>query len=114
MTKTTTYTSTELSPERNAAFEEGVLRARSAVATHGLLIAGAWRSRRGGRGGTHIEHNPADTREKLGEFAVASAADVNDAVEAARAAQREGSRRPVEARLAVLGRAGGPPGGRGR
>jgi 1-pyrroline-5-carboxylate dehydrogenase len=100
----TTYTSTELSPDRNDAFEEGVKRARSRIGSHELLIDGR---NRPGRGGTFVERNPADQREELGGFAAASSADVADATGAARGAQRGWSRLPVEERVEILLRAAG-------
>jgi len=99
----TTYTSTQLSPGLDAAFEEGVAWARRSVASHALLIGG---ERRRGRGGVFVERNPADRDEELGTFAAASADDVTDAVAAARAAQPAWQRTPVEERIALLERVG--------
>ena len=99
----TTYTSTDLSPERDAAFEAGLERARAAIGEHALVIGG---ERRPGRAGVLVQRNPADTREELGAFAAASAEDVADAVAAARAAQPAWERTPVGERIAILARAG--------
>jgi hypothetical protein len=68
MATRTTYTSTELSPDRNAAFEAGVTRARARIGSHDLLVGGEHRP---GRGGTIVERNPADQREELEAFAAA-------------------------------------------
>ena len=103
MTTQTTYTSTELDAERDAAFEAGLQRARAAVGTHDLLIGGETRP---GGAGTLVQHNPADVREELGAFAAASAADVDAAIAAARKTQPAWKQVPVEERIALLERAG--------
>jgi hypothetical protein len=68
MTTQTTYTSTQLSPEADAVFEQGLARARSGFGEHRLLIGEAWRT---GRDGTFEERNPARVHEVLGTFASA-------------------------------------------
>lgn len=98
-----TYTSTALSPDRDAAFDDGLRRARAAVSEHGLLIGGAVRA---GGAGTIVQRNPADEREELGAFAAASEADVAAALAAARSAQPAWERTPVVERIATLERAG--------
>ncbi|HET8834326.1 MAG TPA: aldehyde dehydrogenase family protein, partial [Gemmatimonadales bacterium] len=58
------------------------------------------------RGGEPIEdRSPIDTRLVLGRFARATVEDVDRAVAAARAAQRDWGRRPWPERLAILRRA---------
>jgi 1-pyrroline-5-carboxylate dehydrogenase len=99
MAMQTTYTSTQLSPEADAVFEQGLARARSGFGEHRLLIGEAWRT---GRDGTFEERNPARVDEVLGSFASASTSDVEDAVAAARAAQRDWSRRSLAERIAMM------------
>lgn len=53
---------------------------------YGALIGGAWRAEGAARFETR---NPAAPRETVGDYAVSTAADIADAVAAARAAQRE-------------------------
>ncbi len=99
----TTYTSAALSPQRDAAFEEGLVRARAAVGEHGLLVGGETRA---GGAGAIVQRNPADEREELGTFASASPSDVDAAIEAARAAQPAWARATVDERIALLERTG--------
>ena len=98
-----TYTSTQLAPEQDAAFEAGVEWARRHRPEGRILVGGEWRP---GRGGAFVERNPADRREELGAFTAASADDVGDAVAAARAAQREWARTGLEQRAELLERTG--------
>jgi 1-pyrroline-5-carboxylate dehydrogenase len=95
-----TYTSTALGDDtQNAAFERAVSQARSSVGEQLLLING---ERRAGRGGSFELHNPADQDELLGTFAVASQADVTDAVHAARAAAQAWRATPYAHRARML------------
>lgn len=95
----TTYTSTELSPAANESFELGLAKVRARFGEHQLLIGGDWRR---GADGTFDERNPARLSEIIGRFAAASALDVQDAVDAARAAQRDWARKRVDERIAIL------------
>ena len=99
MSVQTTYTSTELAPEADAAFEAGIAAVRGSAREHHLLIGDAWRP---GGAPPFKEHNPAGPGEVLGTFASASAADVADAVATARGAQRSWAARTFEARIAIL------------
>lgn len=68
----------------------------------GNWIGGQWR-----KGAAHFENrNPSDTRECLSVHALASAADVQDAVDAARDAQRAWARATPQQRADVLFAAG--------
>lgn len=100
---TTTYTSTSLSPELDAAFEAGVAWARRSAGEHTLLVGGEHRP---GGAGVLVQRNPANHDEELGTFAAASADDVADAVAAARAAQPGWERTPVAERIDLLERVG--------
>jgi 1-pyrroline-5-carboxylate dehydrogenase len=102
MTTATTYTSSELPPERSAAFDAALAAVRGRPGRHRLWIGGEWRD---GRGAEFMEHNPAALREPLHTFAGASREDVDDAVAAARASQPAWERTPVDGRVAVLARA---------
>jgi 1-pyrroline-5-carboxylate dehydrogenase len=95
-----TYTATELSPDADRSFERGLTEARADVREHRLLIGDGWRP---GEDGTFDEHNPARLDEVLGTFAAASWRDIDAAVTAARAAQRDWARRPAGERIAILG-----------
>src|SRR5436305_12420914 len=99
-----TYISTSLpSDEQNAAFDAAVAEVRSKVGSHPLVIGGARRD----AAVTFTVQNPADRSETLGTFADASAADVADAVAAARAAFPAWSATPHEERARILQRAAG-------
>src|SRR5689334_4763746 len=96
-----TYISTSLpSDEQNAAFDAAVAEVRGQIGSHPLVIGG---ERRAG-GATFTVQNPADRDESLGTFADASAADVADAVAAARAAFPSWSATPYEERARILQR----------
>src|SRR5947208_7013640 len=97
-----TYTATQLSPEDDAVFEDGLERVRASLGEHRLLIGDAWSP---GAAGVFEERNPARIGEVLGVFAEASAEDVERAVAAARAAQRAWARVAVAERIEVLERA---------
>jgi len=99
MATQTTYTSTELAPEVDARFEQGLDAIRRAAREHRLLIGETWCP---GGDGTFEERNPARLSETLGTFAAASAHDVGRAVAAARTAQRDWARRPAAARIDLL------------
>ena len=99
MSTQVTYTSSELSPEQDRRFEEGLAALRPAE--HGHLIGG---ERRGGAA-TLEERNPAAHDERLGRFADGDERDVDDAVRAARAAQRRWSATPAGERIATFARA---------
>jgi len=98
----TTYTSTELTPEADAAFDAGVSAVRATAGERRLLIGDA---RRAGGDRAFEERNPARPDEVLAEIASASAADVDDAVRAARAAQRSWVATTVDQRIELLERA---------
>lgn len=99
MSTTIDYTTTELSSEANALFEQGLAKVRAEIGRHRLLIGGEWRE---GGDGTFEERNPAALDEVLGTFATASADDVAAAVAAAREAQPAWARTPVGERAAIL------------
>jgi len=65
---------------------------------YGALIGGAWRAEGAARFGTR---NPAAPRETVGDYAASTAADIADAVAAARAAQREWRRVPAAERIRI-------------
>lgn len=67
-------------------------------AEQSLYIAGEWQS--GQRTVANI--NPSDISENLGDFAQASQAQVQQAIDAANAAQPEWEKTPLERKLAVL------------
>ena len=67
-------------------------------AEQSLYIAGEWQS--GQRTVANI--NPSDISENLGDFAQASQAQVQQAIDAANAAQPEWEKTPMERKLAVL------------
>jgi len=88
----------EVHQEYEAALER--VRARLGR-THPLLIGGKRRESRR----TFPDINPADTRQTLGQFALAGSQDVADAVAAARAAYEEWGRMRWEDRVALIRRA---------
>jgi 1-pyrroline-5-carboxylate dehydrogenase len=102
MSAQTTYTSTELAPERSAAFDAALAELRTHPRQYRLWIDGEWRE---GSAGEFVQHNPAAVHESLGAFAAASPGDVDDAVAAARAVQPAWERTPVGDRIAILARA---------
>jgi 1-pyrroline-5-carboxylate dehydrogenase len=101
-TQPTTYTSLELSPEASATFESGVAKVRADRGHHHLFINGQWRS---GTEDRFEERNPAHLNEVLGSFAMATAADVEAAVSAARSAFDGWRRVTTGERIAMMARA---------
>ncbi|MBA5763214.1 aldehyde dehydrogenase family protein [Vibrio sp. 404] len=67
-------------------------------AEHSLYIAGEWQSGIS----TVANINPSDITEKLGDFAQASEAQVQQAISAAKQAQPEWEKTPIERKQAVL------------
>jgi 1-pyrroline-5-carboxylate dehydrogenase len=88
--------------ELHAGFEHGLVEARSRLgARHGSLVAGEERYGEG----RYETVSPGDADVRIGQFAVASRGDVDDAVAAARTAQREWGALAWQERAAVLDRA---------
>src|SRR3954465_10143914 len=105
MSPTTKVTYISLSaddPALDAAFEKAIADVRGALGRNEPLhIAGTTRA-----GATPIEsRSPTDTRVVVARVATATAADVNDAVAAARAAFPRWSATPWQERAAILDRA---------
>ncbi|HEX9032564.1 MAG TPA: aldehyde dehydrogenase family protein [Streptosporangiaceae bacterium] len=98
----TTYTSTQLGPEGDALFESGLAAVRAQAGEHRLLIGGQWRE---GSAGRFEARNPARLTEVTGSYALASDADVADAVAHARRAQQSWRVVPVSERIEILARA---------
>ena len=98
-----TYTSTpEQIESMHAAFDRALEDMMGDMGkTHPLLINGEERA----GAGTFEVRAPADHDIVIGRFAVGAAADVNDAVAAARAAFPAWSHRPWQERVAILRRA---------
>jgi len=89
--------------ELHAQFEAALASARSSVGGHYRnYIDGAWRD---GDGSFDVR-SPIDTDVVLGTFARGTAADVDDAVAAARRAQPAWAARPWRERVAIVKRAG--------
>ncbi|MBI4242430.1 MAG: aldehyde dehydrogenase family protein, partial [Candidatus Rokubacteria bacterium] len=83
-------------------YEAGLARVRAGLGqTHPLLIGGKRRE----TPRTFPDVNPADTRQVLGHFSLASIQDVNDAVAAAQAAYGEWSRLRWQERVALIRKA---------
>jgi 1-pyrroline-5-carboxylate dehydrogenase len=88
--------------ELHAGFEEAVARVRAGLGgSYQNFVAGAWRD---GEGAFEVR-SPIDRDLLLGSFATGTAADVDDAVAAARAAQPAWAATPWRERLAILRRA---------
>ncbi len=88
--------------ELHSGFEAAVTRLRAGLgAHHRNLVNGAWRD----GDGTFEVRTPIDTDIVLGTFAKGTAADVDEAVAAARAAQPAWAKLPWPERLAILRRA---------
>ncbi|HEX6105306.1 MAG TPA: aldehyde dehydrogenase family protein, partial [Gemmatimonadales bacterium] len=90
--------------------EEFHRRFDAALADTRTVIGGRYLCRIGGEavetGGEPLEdRSPIDTSIRLGRFATAGPAEVDRAVEAARAAQRDWARRPWRERVEPLRRA---------
>jgi 1-pyrroline-5-carboxylate dehydrogenase len=86
----------------DAEFERGLEVASSWLGErHALLVAGE--SRPGGS--SYRTASPIDTSRSIGEFAVASQEDVDEAVRAARGAARSWAAAPWQERAAILDRA---------
>jgi 1-pyrroline-5-carboxylate dehydrogenase len=91
-------------PEIDAGFEAAIAAARSALGqTYPARVAGEDRP----GDGVIESRNPADTRQVVARVASATAADLRDAVAAARAASPAWSARPWEERAALVEKAGG-------
>jgi len=87
----------------HAQFETALAAARGTLGgLHRNYVDGAWRD----GAGTFEVHSPIDTDIVLGTFAKGTAADVDDAVAAARRAQPAWSARPWRERVAIVKRAG--------
>jgi 1-pyrroline-5-carboxylate dehydrogenase len=90
-------------PEIDAGFQSAIAAARAALGrTHPARVAGQDRSGEG----VIESRNPADARQVVARVASAGAADLRDAVAAARAAYPAWSGRPWEERVAIVERAG--------
>ena len=86
----------------HAQFEAGLVSARQTLGGyHRNYVAGAWRD----GGGTFEVRSPIDSEVLLGTFATGTVADIDDAVQAARAAQPAWAATPWTERLAILRRA---------
>src|SRR6266478_2624622 len=89
-------------PEVNAAFDAAIAKVTGELGrSYPLHIGGQTRI----TAQTSDSLNPADTRVVVGRVASGTAADVNDAVAAARAAFPAWSRVPYAERARILGRA---------
>jgi 1-pyrroline-5-carboxylate dehydrogenase len=89
--------------ELHSRFETGLAGARAALgASHQNYVDGAWRD----GDGTFEVRSPIDTDIVLGTFARGTAADVDDAVAAARRAQPAWAATPWRERVAIVKRAG--------
>jgi 1-pyrroline-5-carboxylate dehydrogenase len=90
-------------PELHAQFDAAMQRVKVGLgATHALYINGE--DRRTPR--TFPKLNPADQQQLLGQFASGTAADVDDAIRAARRAFETWKRTPVAERLCLLRKVG--------
>ncbi len=98
-----TYASlSALGEEVHREYEAALERLRAGLGqAHPLLIGGT--RRKGER--TFPDVNPSDTRQTLGHFSLATARDVNDAVEAARVAYDKWGRMPWQDRVALIRKA---------
>jgi 1-pyrroline-5-carboxylate dehydrogenase len=86
----------------HAQFEAGLTAAKASLGGyHRNYVAGAWRD---GHGSFEVR-SPIDTNLLLGTFAQATTADVDDAVQAARAAYPAWSGTPWPERIAIIRRA---------
>ncbi len=89
--------------ELHAQFETGLVTARTLLdGQHRNYVAGAWRD----GDGTFEVRSPIDTEIVLGTFARGTAADIDDAVAAARRAQPAWAATPWRERVAIIKRAG--------
>ena len=89
--------------ELHAQFETGLVTARTLLdGQHRNYVAGAWRD----GDGTFEVRSPIDTEIVLGTFARGTAADIDDAVAAARRAQPAWAATPWRQRVAIIKRAG--------
>jgi NAD-dependent aldehyde dehydrogenases len=87
----------------HAQFEVGLATARASLGGyHRNYVAGAWRD----GDGTFEVRSPIDSNMLLGTFAKGTAADVDDAVKAAEAAQPAWAAVPWPERVAIIKRAG--------
>ena len=88
--------------ELHAQFEAGLATARASLGGHHRnYVGGAWREGEG----TFEVRTPIDTQIILGSFALASVANVGEAVAAARAAQPAWAATPWRERVAIMKRA---------
>src|SRR5947209_5705237 len=106
MTAPTKVTYVSLSaddPETDAGFQAAITVARAELGrTHPARVAGQDRA----GDGVIESRNPADTRQVVARVASATAADLADAVAAARAAYPTWSARPWQERAAIIEKAG--------
>jgi 1-pyrroline-5-carboxylate dehydrogenase len=100
-------------PQLHEQFDAAMKRVRAGLgATYQLHVdgkdraAGKTTQKRSSAGRTTPRHNPADTRELLGEFAAATAADADEAIRAAQRAFQGWKQLAVAERLRLLRRAG--------
>jgi len=105
-TQKVTYTSTNVDlDEFHRAFDAALIRLRASLGnTHPLYIAGQPVDGAGG-GAPIVDTSPIDTQLVLGTFAAAGPAQIDQAVGAARAAQKPWARLPWRDRLAILRKA---------
>jgi len=90
-------------PELHSRFDEAMARTRGRLgATHPLHVAGKDRA----ASEAMEKRNPADREILLGKFAAASAADVDEAMQAAARAFGQWKRAPIAERLRLLRRVG--------
>jgi len=101
-TKITYATMSADNEELNRSYEEAVARVRKTLgARHPFLVDG---EERWGEG-SYEERSPIDSEIVIGSYAQATAADVNDAVAAARAAFPAWAEQPWSERVALMRRA---------
>ncbi|MCI0433524.1 MAG: aldehyde dehydrogenase family protein, partial [Gemmatimonadetes bacterium] len=100
-------------PELHTRFDAAMARVRAGLgATHMLYIdgkdrpAGRTTQKRNSGGRTTPKHNPADGRELIGEFAAGTAADADEAIQAAQRAFPGWKQLEIAERLRLLRRVG--------
>lgn len=105
-TQKVTYTSTNVDlDEFHQAFDDALGRLRATLGkTHPLYIGGLPVEGEGG-GAPIVDTSPIDTQLVLGTFAAAGPAQIDQAVESARTAQKPWGRTPWRERLAILRKA---------
>jgi 1-pyrroline-5-carboxylate dehydrogenase len=101
-----TYTTTNVDLDAfHKSFDDALARLRASLGkTHPLYIAGQPVEGAGG-GAPIVDTSPIDTSLVLGTFAAAGPAQIDQAVTAARAAQKAWARMPWRERLAILRKA---------